>query len=131
MEASHPKASQVHMKDRSYLAYIEDMIEAIDKIIRYLDTVNGLKDFLQNEMVIDAVTRNYEIIGEAANQIPKSVKENYPDVPWRQMYGLRNFAAHEYHSIDPQILWEIAEDHLIENKIQLEEVLEKERENEG
>jgi len=47
------------------------------------------------------------------------------------MYGLRNFAAHEYHIIDPQILWEIAEDHLIENKIQLEEVLEKERENEG
>ena len=119
------------MKDRGYLAYIEDMIEAIDKIIRYLDTVNGLKDFLQNEMVIDAVTRNYEIIGEAANQIPKSVKDNYPEVPWRQMYGLRNFAAHEYHTIDPQILWEIAEDHLIENKIQLEEVLEKESGNEG
>lgn len=131
MEASHITASEVHMKDRGYLAYIEDMIEAIDKIMRYLDTVNGLKDFLQNEMVIDAVTRNYEIIGEAANQIPKAIKEKYTDVPWRQMYGLRNFAAHEYHTIDPLILWEIAEDHLTENKIQLEEVLEKERENEG
>lgn len=119
------------MKDRGYLAYIEDMIEAIDKIIRYLDTVNGLEDFLQNDMVIDAVTRNYEIIGEAANQLPKAIKDKYPELPWRQMYGLRNFAAHEYHTIDPQILWEIAEDYLIENKIQLEEVLEKERENEG
>ncbi|MGB5926880.1 MAG: HepT-like ribonuclease domain-containing protein [Cyclobacteriaceae bacterium] len=86
------------------MAYIEDVIEAIDKIIRYLDTVSGLKDFLQNEMVIDAVTRNYEIIGEAANQIPKPIKDKYLDVPWRQMYGLRNFAAHEYHTIDPQIL---------------------------
>lgn len=124
------------MKDRGYLAYIEDMIEAIDKIIRYLDTVNGLEDFLQNEMVIDAVTRNYEIIGEAANQIPKSVK-----ITIQMSHGdrctdgsplrLRNFAAHEYHTIDPQILWEIAEDHLIENKIQLEDMLEKERENEG
>lgn len=119
------------MKDRGYLAYIEDMIEAIEKIIRYLDTVNGFEEFLQNDMVIDAVTRNYEIIGEAANQIPETVKEKYPELPWRQMYGLRNFAVHEYHTIDPQILWEIAEDHLIENKIQLEGILEKERANEG
>jgi len=74
VEARHLTASEVHMKDRGHLAYLENMIEAIDKIIRYLDTVNGLEDFLQNEMVIDAVTRNYEIIGEAANQIPKSVK---------------------------------------------------------
>ncbi len=119
------------MKKRDYLAYIEDMIEATDKIIRYLDTVDGLPGFLQNEMVIDAVTRNYEIIGEAANQIPRAIKDKYPELPWRQMYGLRNFAVHEYHRIDPQILWEIAEDHLIENKIQLENLLEQEKENEG
>jgi uncharacterized protein with HEPN domain len=81
VEAGNFTASEVHMKDKGYLAYIEDMIAAIDKIIRYLDTVNGLEDFLQNEMVIDAVTRNYEIIGEAANQIPKSVKDNYAEVP--------------------------------------------------
>lgn len=115
------------MKDRGYLAFIEDMIEAIDKIFRYLDTVNGREEFLQNDMVIDAVTRNYEIIGEAASQIPKVVKEKYPALPWRQMYGLRNFAAHEYHTIDPQILWEIADEHLLENKIQLEEILMKEK----
>jgi uncharacterized protein with HEPN domain len=47
------------------------------------------------------------------------------------MYGLRNFTAHEYHTVDPQILWEIAEDHLMENKFQLEEVLGKDRENVG
>jgi uncharacterized protein with HEPN domain len=108
------------MKSRDNLAFIEDMIESIDKILRYLETVNGLNDFLNNEMVIDAVTRNYEIIGEAANQIPQLLKNKYPEVPWRQMYDLRNFAAHEYHIIDPQILWDIAENHLIENKIQLE-----------
>ena len=116
---------------RDSLALIEDMIEAIDKIIRYLDTADGLADFLQNEMAIDAVTHNYEIIGEAANQIPKVIKDKHPNLPWRQMYGLRNFAAHEYHRIDPQILWEIAEDHLIENKIQLENILDQERENES
>lgn len=115
------------MKDRDYIAYIEDIIESIDKILRYLDTVNGLDDFLKNEMVIDAVTRNYEIIGEAVNQLPKALKEKYPQLPWKQMYGLRNFAIHEYHLIDPVILWEIAEDHLVNNKIQLENLLEQER----
>lgn len=119
------------MKQRNYLAFVEDMIEAIDKILRYLDTVNELQEFLQNDMVIDAVTRNYEIIGEAANQVPKLIKEKYPELPWRQMYGLRNFAAHDYHKIDPQILWEIAEDHLVENKIQLENLLDQEKQNEG
>jgi uncharacterized protein with HEPN domain len=119
------------MNNQDYLTFVEDMIEAIDKILRYLDTVDGLKEFLQSEMVIDAVTRNYEIIGEAANQIPKAIKDKYPELPWRQMYGLRNFAAHDYHRIDPQILWEIAEDHLIENKIQLENILDQERQNEG
>lgn len=115
------------MKDRDYIAYIEDIIASIDKILKYLDTVDGLDDFLKNEMVIDAVTRNYEIIGEATNQIPKPVKAKYPKLPWKQMYGLRNFAIHEYHIIDPVILWEIAEDHLIKDKIQLEYVLEQER----
>ena len=97
------------MKEKNYLVFIEDMIEAIDKILRYLEKVDGFSGFLKNEMVIDAVTRNYEIIGEASNQIPKVIKDKYLELPWKQMYGLRNFAVHEYHTTDPQILWEIAE----------------------
>jgi len=58
------------MRKRDYLVFIKDIIEAINKIVRYLDTVDVMMGFLQNEMVIDAVTRNYEIIGEAANQVP-------------------------------------------------------------
>lgn len=75
---------------------------------------------------MDAVTRNDEIIGEASNKIPKNIKEKYPKVPWRQMYGLRNFAVHDYHIIDPRILWEIARDHLTQNKFQLEQILREE-----
>lgn len=63
------------MKERDFMPYVADMIEAIDKIIKYLDTVDGLSDFLQNDMVIDAVTRNYEIIGEASKMIPQSINQ--------------------------------------------------------
>ena len=69
------------MSNRDSLALVEDMIEAIDKIIRYLDTADGLAAFLQNEMAIDAVTRNYEIIGEAANQISKAIQGQVSGTP--------------------------------------------------
>lgn len=115
------------MTARDYIAFIEDMINAIDKILKYIDTVEDISGFLANEMVVDAVTRNYEIIGEASNQIPLDIKDKYPEIPWRQMYGLRNFAVHEYHIVDPVILWEIAEDHLLEDRIKLETLLNIER----
>ncbi len=115
------------MKDRDSLTFVEDMIDAITKILTYIETVEGRSGFMSNEMVIDAVTRNYEIIGEASNNIPQSLRDKYPEIPWRQMYGLRNFAVHEYHIIDPAILWEIAEDHLTQNKTQLESLLKTER----
>jgi uncharacterized protein with HEPN domain len=113
-------------EERNFQAYLEDMIEAIEKILRYTLTLKDANDFLTNEMVIDAVTRNYEIIGEASNKIPQVVKERYPEVPWRQMYGLRNFAVHEYHIIDPILLWEIARDYLPANLEQLKQIVEKE-----
>jgi len=111
---------------RTFHAYLEDMIGAMGKILRYVSTVKDADDFLKNDMVMDAVTRNYEIIGEASNKIPQHIKDKYPKLPWKQMYGLRNFAVHEYYIIDPIILWEIARDHLPENMAQLTQLLEKE-----
>jgi len=114
-------------QERSFLEYLEDMIEAIAKIQKYIAIVEGVTDFLNNDLVIDAVTRNYEIIGEAANKIPLVIKAKYPEVPWRQMYGLRNFAVHDYHKIDHTILWDIAQDHLPENKLMLQQIINNEK----
>ncbi|RDC64292.1 HepT-like ribonuclease domain-containing protein [Adhaeribacter pallidiroseus] len=113
-------------EERSFREYMEDMIESIDKILKYIGTISSVNDFLNNDLVIDAVTRNYEIIGEAANKIPLEIRAKYPEVPWKQMYGLRNFAVHDYHKIDHIILWEIAQDHLLKNKTMLESILKTE-----
>lgn len=127
MEGANIATGEIHMsKQRSWEEYLKDMIKAIDKILLYVEHAGSLEAFMKNEMIMDAVARNYEIIGEAANKIPKQIQDKYPNVPWQQMYGLRNFAIHEYHIIDPVILWEIAQDHLVQNKIDLEEVLNKE-----
>lgn len=61
------------MSERDHLTHVRDMIQAIDKIFKYLESVSGLEDFLGNDMVVDAVTGNYEIIGEAANKVPKAL----------------------------------------------------------
>ena len=112
------------MSERKIDIYISDIILSIDIILDYIESVNSFESFSSNQMVIDAVTRNLEIIGEIAHKLPSSFKENYPHIPWQQMYGLRNFAIHEYHIIDNRVIWEIATENLVGNKIDFEKVLE-------
>ena len=79
--------------NRDYRLYIDDIIEAIEKIEKY---VKGLTfdEFARDTKTIDAVTRNFEIIGEATKHIPDEVRQKYPDVPWRDMAGMSEFWIH-------------------------------------
>jgi uncharacterized protein with HEPN domain len=67
----------------------------------------GYDSFRQNQLVIDAVVRNLEIIGEAVRNIPEEVKHKYSIIPWRKMVKLRNILIHEYSGVDESILWEV------------------------
>jgi len=111
------------MKKRSPRMFIEDILEAMDRIERY---IRGLthETFVRNEMVVDAVIRNLEIIGEASRNIPKDVREAYAEIPWKRMIGLRNIAIHEYFGIDLDIIWEIITRNLPETKPMIVEMLE-------
>ncbi|ABU58543.1 protein of unknown function DUF86 [Roseiflexus castenholzii DSM 13941] len=74
-------------------------------------------------MALDAVTRNLEIIGEAARQIPEPLRERYPLIPWRRVVGLRNIVIHQYFAVDPNIIWTIATQQLPELKPLLQTML--------
>jgi hypothetical protein len=65
------------------------------EFILYLGELDFRK-FKMNYLVVDAIIRNFEIIGEASKKIPADIQEKYPEIPWRKMYGLRNLIAHEY-----------------------------------
>lgn len=78
-------------------------------------------------IVVDAVVRNFEIIGEASKKIPTDIQERYPEIPWRKMYGLRNLIAHEYFGIDYEMIWEIAKANLPQNRDDLQKIIEKEK----
>jgi uncharacterized protein with HEPN domain len=89
---------------RNNSLYLKDISESIEKIIAYTKGVN-YEEFANNSMVFDAVIRNFEIIGEAAKNIPDEIKLNYPDIPWTDMIGMRNILIHGYFGIDYTIVW--------------------------
>lgn len=96
------------MKKRTYKMFVEDMLEAMDKIDRY---TKGLpyEKFAQNSILVDEVIGNLEIIGEASENIPENVREEYPNIPWGKMIELRNV-------VDLGIVWEIVTKNLPETK---------------
>ena len=67
-----------------------------------------LHAFLRDRKTIDAVTRNLEIIGEAARQLSEEDRAQYPQIPWAQIVGLRHRIVHDYFGIDTELIWEIA-----------------------
>lgn len=100
---------------RSNKLFIEDILESIDKIEQYIQGLS-YDDFVEKQMVVDAVIRNLEIIGEASKNIPDGIKKKYTSIPWKRMVGLRNIIAHGYFGIDPSIIWEIITKNLPETK---------------
>lgn len=104
---------------RNYDLFIQDIIQSCNKILRYTDSVS-LTQLLANEEKYDAVVRNLEIIGEAAKYIPFQVREQYPQVNWKKVAGLRDILIHAYFNIDNAILWDIVKTKIPELKAQLE-----------
>jgi len=85
---------------------VEDMLGAIRKIGRFTAGMDQ-EAFRQDERTVDAVVRNLEILGEATKQLPEDFLTRYPDVPWRQIAGLRNRIVHDYFGLDLEIVWQV------------------------
>lgn len=80
-------------------------------------------EFKKNKLVMDAVIRNFEIIGEASVHIPHTLRIAHPDVPWKQMTAMRNVLIHEYFGVNVSILWQTVKARLPGLKQQLEALI--------
>lgn len=76
----------------------------------------SFEDFAQNTLIVDAVIRNLEVIGEASKNIPEDHRTRYNTIPWKRVTGFRNIAIHAYFDVDIQIVWTIATQGLLEIK---------------
>jgi uncharacterized protein with HEPN domain len=109
-------------ESRQYKLYLEDILFAMDRIAEYIDDMT-YSQFQNDQKTIDAVIRNFEIIGEASNKIPNEVKQKHIDIPWDEMYLMRNKISHEYFGIDLEIIWDVAVNHLPTNRIQILQII--------
>lgn len=92
------------MPPRDWQLRLQDILDSIDRVQRYTDGMT-FASFCADDKTIDAVVRNFEIIGEAARHIPQNIETRYPQVPWVEMRGMRNLLIHEYFGISLPILW--------------------------
>jgi len=94
------------MSKRPVDLLLGDISDAIDRIQQYTRGMS-FDAFSKDRKSVDAVARNLEIIGEAANRLPEDFKNCHPDIEWHKVVGLRHRIIHEYFGIDLAIVWQI------------------------
>lgn len=112
--------------ERTNQMFLDDIQTAMVRIAEYIEGYDFMR-FKKDQKTVDAVIRNFEIIGEAVKNLDKAIKEKNGDVPWKEMYYLRNRVSHEYFGVDYEIIWDIAINYLPGNKLQIDRIIENEK----
>lgn len=99
------------MSERIPSILFADMLDCVDTVFEYTAGMDFDK-FLNDRKTRDAVIRNIQVLGEAANRVPKEVREQYPDIEWMRIIRSRHILVHDYAGIDFEIVWRIVEVHL-------------------
>ena len=98
-------------QEREYTDYLRDIIDAIAKIENFTEEMDEAQ-FVADEKTVFAVIRALEIIGEATKNIPPSVRERYPQVPWRDVAGMRDKLTHGYFGVNLNRVWQTVKNDL-------------------
>ncbi len=109
--------------DRLYLA---DIVEAGTAIGHFLSGTPAYAEFVANDLVRSAVLYKLVIIGEAASKITPDFKAKYPEIPWRDIVGFRNYSIHAYFSVDWTVVWGAAKEETPELVVNIERILKSE-----
>ena len=90
------------------LSYLEHMLEAIERVRRYMGRKRRA-GFLGDALLQDAVIRNIEILGEAAGRLSPEFTARYPEIPWREIVGMRHRLIHGYLKVNLETVWEVVD----------------------
>jgi uncharacterized protein with HEPN domain len=109
---------------KEFLDYVEDIINAMIDAQQFVEGME-FEDFLEDKKTVFAVLRALEIIGEATKNIPVHIRDRFPQIPWKEMAGMRDKVIHEYFGVDLRRVWNTTKNDLPALKSEFERVLEE------
>ena len=89
---------------RDYKLYLRDILKALESIEKFVEGMD-FEEFQKDDKTSSAVVRKFEIIGEAAKRVPEHIKQEYQQVPWKEMAGMRDRLIHFYFGVDYNLVW--------------------------
>ena len=101
--------------------FVKHILESIALIEEYISKIS-VDDFMKSRQIQDAVMRRLEIIGEATKNIPDSFRKEYPDIPWREIAGMRDILIHNYFGVDLELTWTTIKENLPDLKHKLPDI---------
>ena len=108
---------------RSLKEYLQDIQKSVNTIEKLVSGIS-FEQLAEDEKTLLAVMMSFVIIGEATKAVPQSFRDKHPEVPWKDMAGMRDNMAHEYFQVDLDVVWQTARDDIPQLKLMISKILD-------